>query len=187
VSSGRSVCLRQATTTGSSSAVRTVDRGSFGPIRRSATDFCDSHSAPVFGHGRQARAARAPLSRAVRTLSPFRAGGGATPARPTPTSPTHSSRASDFAGGSSAGRRVVVEPVATGCGGRIAASRPMRGADQALKLTPMRCRMIAGRCFSSNRKWRPDQSVLRRINRHLIGSQLPAMNNRKVRDVALHR
>src|SRR5277367_6502377 len=37
-SSGSKVCLRKATTTASSSTDRTVDRGSLGPVRRSATD-----------------------------------------------------------------------------------------------------------------------------------------------------
>jgi hypothetical protein len=43
------VCLRKATTTASSSTVRTVDRGSFGPVRRSATDLRAFHFAMVFG------------------------------------------------------------------------------------------------------------------------------------------
>ena len=46
---GSKACLRKATTTASSSADRTVDLGSLGPVRRSETDFRAFHLAMVFG------------------------------------------------------------------------------------------------------------------------------------------
>src|ERR1700729_4402556 len=47
-SSGSKVCLRNATTTASSSADRTVDLGSFGPVGTSATEVRPFHLATVF-------------------------------------------------------------------------------------------------------------------------------------------
>ncbi len=47
-SSGSSVCLREATTIASSSSDSTVDRASFGPVGRSATDVRRFHLAIVF-------------------------------------------------------------------------------------------------------------------------------------------
>ena len=48
-SSGSKVCLRNATTMASSSADRTVDMGSFGPVGRSETEVRALHLAIVFG------------------------------------------------------------------------------------------------------------------------------------------
>ena len=48
-SSGSRVCLRKATTTASSSSDRTVEPGSFGPDRRSATDVRFFHLERVLG------------------------------------------------------------------------------------------------------------------------------------------
>ena len=45
----KAIVERKATTTASSSADRTVDLGSLGPVRRSETDFRDFHLATVFG------------------------------------------------------------------------------------------------------------------------------------------
>ena len=47
-SSGNRVCLGKATTTASSSADRTVDLGSFGPVGTSATEVRPFHLATVF-------------------------------------------------------------------------------------------------------------------------------------------
>jgi hypothetical protein len=47
-SSGKSVCRRKATTIASSSIASTVDFGSFGPVRRSATEVRFFHFATVF-------------------------------------------------------------------------------------------------------------------------------------------
>ena len=48
-SSGSKVCLRNATTTASSSADRTVDLGCLGPVGRSETEARAFHLATVFG------------------------------------------------------------------------------------------------------------------------------------------
>src|SRR4051794_17119356 len=47
-SSGRSVCRRKPTMTASSSIDSTVDRGSFGPVRRSTTELRAFHLRTVF-------------------------------------------------------------------------------------------------------------------------------------------
>ena len=46
-SSGSRVCLRKATTIASSSPDKTVERGSVGPVRRSATELRRFHFAII--------------------------------------------------------------------------------------------------------------------------------------------